>query len=411
MLQESKPKQIINEVNTPIRSLIFAVAVSVLISQGFTLQRSLRSFSLLDGIWLLVFVLLIPLLLMLKGKGNQRAFLYLQAVLISVFLFLYPAYTAPGDYTIEIFGLFIKNSGAEMQIIILSISVLQVLTLAGAENDKKMIVEFGILGGTLLAGINLFIVLAYGWTMYLLFPLILTLFVMLYLAMVPSTSIDSETQELYTKNASAKFFRILGVIVLMVYPFLYSAFSFDRPRYMAAYSMSLIFPGLISLGLWLILQIPNHKKGLLYVQSRNYYKPILMMFLAVFNLILLSKIYSKNSDTILKYFRSNEYFIVLSIVLFVGILLLSSIYADKDRFPENGIGEERIRAKNIGSVVYPIVIIAALWQGSSMIFSWNPTKDEPFIISASVIGFGFLLCILSLILYSMQSRKSRIDPK
>ncbi len=350
----------------------------------------------------------------MKGKTNQRVLLFLQSFAIGIFLSLYPSYITPGYYVIEleIFGVFIKNSGSELQIIIIGIAVLQVLSLPGEASDKRIIIEFGSIFGTLLAGINLLLVLLYGWTMYLVIPLILILLNMVYLAMSPLTRIDSEFRDgVPTKSQFAQGIGILGIVVLMVYPFLYSAFSFDRTRYMAAYSISMIYPGLATLCLWIVLQIPKINKNVQKLESGNYYSPILMILLILSNSILLARIFSRDQSAIMGYFRSAEFFSVLSAILVIGTLLISKFCGVRETLIDDSERNNKKQSKNMITVVYPIIIIATLWQGSSMMFSWDPTKPDPFIISASVIGFGFLLCIISLIIPTIKSRKPRVNPE
>lgn len=398
-----------NGEHTILRWLIFSISISIIISQGFTLQRSLRTFSLLDGLWLFVLVLIVPIIFVIRGKTNQRALIFLKSLLISLFLLLYPAYTTPGDYMIEIFRISIKNSGSELQILILGIAILQALTVLGHEKLPKGSFESGILFGTLMAGINLFVVLFYGWTIYLVIPLVFYLLFLLYFAMNPSASIDFDSA---LKNEEAldptnNPIGILGGLILVVFPFLYSAFSFDRVRYMAAYSVPLIYSGLLALILWILTCVPKIKEIKSNLESKRYYSLVLLIILALLNGLLLKRIWSKDNALVVDYFRSNEYFFVLFLLLVFGSLFISNLLSANKNSVENGEYLKIKRGKKVIKAFYPNLAVAALWQGSSMVFSWNSTETEPFLISISVIGFGFLLCIVSLIQIVLKSGKSK----
>jgi cytochrome bd-type quinol oxidase subunit 2 len=182
----------------------------------------------------------------------------------------------------------------------------------------------------------------------------------------------------------------------MMIPVLLISVNFERMRYAAAYS----FPLLIIGGFLLIFSLIGIKLKFPGIgQNTNRWIELLPLVISGgLNAISWSVIIALSEAEALIFIKSAGY-----LTLCVGAAsgsfysILSTIdklsYANSEQKPKS----QRL-LRIITVVFFPLVlVVAAFWQGTSMIYSWSLADDNPKLILSIMNGLGWICVILAII--------------
>lgn len=404
------------------RAAALAAGTCTVISQSLTLQRSLRQVAVIDWIGLLVLGILMPIagtVALARRPGGWLArdgrgwVLGAGAVLQASFLVAWPAHVVPGTLVVIAGGTLVHLSGAWIQAGILGVAILLATQCVvawpgegGTGPDRRgAVLAAGTGGGVLLAGAGMYLASCCGWTVHVLPSLLAMLAAGLAGAFLSRPGHDAGTGGEVAiaspvtpppgKPAGAL---LWASVVFASVPFLLLATTFQRHRYAPGY-----FPSLLVLGAALLVAtvgslVARRARDRAGGAPRVAWRGALFMAIAAggASAVPLAVILASPAGVAAAYVASPWHWCILVAATLAGWGGLVPALVATSFVNERGLpAGKRVSNALLGGTLPALVVVIFLFQGTSMIFSWSFTGQEPAIVTGAINALGWVLVVVA----------------
>jgi len=404
--------------------LHLSAAISILVSQALTLQRSLKYPGVLDWVAIIILWLLVPVLISLLWFKFPRSnftilgttwCLSIGAASQALMLVIWPATIMPDNLFVWINDTVVTFSGAWIQSTIVCTALCLGIRTIAFDRDSKTpsnpsihIIAVGT--GLLISGAGLLLATYFGWTMYLLPSAIIWLlsaFLNIYKNWhvkalendVEQKSLASMQKKPLYLDISARLGNWAGVLFAIL-PLLLLSFNFQRERYAPGYWFPLVLlGGVIAACAVSFLMLRIKTKKLSFTSSRVSLCNIIGLAIGgVVNVIIVGILVLFPSSDANFFFKSWGYLVM---VLLASVSCMPAVATALDRLsdgrtydPDAGLAFGRLF---FAGLLLAIFVVIMLVEGTSMIYSWEFGDSEASIVTASVVALGWLFTGLSII--------------
>ncbi|NMC05431.1 MAG: hypothetical protein GYA24_09475 [Candidatus Lokiarchaeota archaeon] len=403
-----------------------AVAIGIIIPQALTMQRSLKSPAISDFIGIGACWMALPILVSLawfkwrdsRFTANGDAFcLSIGALLQSIMIIAWPATTMPGTLYFWLGDDLVTLSGGWIQSAIIGIAICLGIhaivflnqTSEDSSGNTSIYLALAIGAGIGLAGFGLFLATYWGWTMYL-FPSIMAWLAVGFGRFLqirrPSdaTSMDAGPGLVNSKPAVPRDVDIASRLagwagaILAILPVLLLSMNFQRHRYAAGYWLPLLTIGMICTCVIIAFRfIVMPLMGSLKIKNMTASIPgfpgrtlglVIALILDILIVYQLAEGEPGDSAVLLK---SGGYLVMTCACVVSCLPALSSSLgrlADRASYaisPGKAFGRIYFSA-----TLLAIIIVIFLFEGTSMIFSWQFGDDESWIVATITVALAGL---------------------
>nr|MDO8112293.1 hypothetical protein [Candidatus Sigynarchaeota archaeon] len=424
-------------IDITIRSGTLIACVSIIVAQSLTIQRSLSSMTTLDWIGMAIFGIALPItgsIVLARWPATRfvvsaRPWLLATCALLqAIIVVFWPAYIMPGALVFMIGGNLVILSGGTLQFAIIGFAlVLAVHTVVvttpsyrpGMETRQSMI-GIGVGGGLLVAGLSMGLAAYNGWTMYLLPSLlIMLLFGSVDLIFgfrdrdghVASKSPSVVNQQATSESSdpmprSSKLGNVVSwaATIFVALPFLLLAMNFQRPRYAIGFFLPLVTVGAaaIVVGIaWNGIAFIRKRQGNGHLSDSATTAVMLgsLIVAGCLDIVPLIAIASLQPEIAATFFKSMMYMEIITGAFVAGFMALIPALAQySTTLEKDGLQGKKNANILLGGVVLALIVVVLLFEGTSMIFSWNFGESETIIVTAAMEGLGWFFVAAACIL-------------